>query len=228
MNCASYDPVAAWYDRHWGNEFTSAAQAAFDSLLCPLIPRAGAVVDLCCGTGLILAHLYQLGFRVYGVDESSKMLVIARRNAPRATLLQADMAEFRIASALDAAVSFYNSLNHARSLEHLRSALLNLSKHLKTGGCFLFDYVTPEGFETAWEWNEQIEVDGCTVEYIYRKSSRQAICLINGHHEIRQIAIQPDELHGALGTAGMGILQETPMAGASPAAGRHLVLAQKQ
>lgn len=224
---ASYDAVASLYDRHWGNEFSAAAKAAFDAHLLPRLSRGASVLDLCCGTGLILAHLEQLGFAACGVDESAKMLAIARPNAPRARLLHDDMATFDAGSQFDAAVSFYNSLNHARSVQHLRGTLVNVANHLTPGGFFLFDYVSPEGFETAWEWREKIDGESQEVRYAYDKSSGHAICVVDQRHEIRQIAIPVGEMGDALRAAGLTMLLDAPMTGASPA-GRQLVLARKQ
>src|SRR5579863_5588604 len=145
---ASFDSIAALYDQHWGHEFAALATRAIDTHLAHKLRVRSRVLDLCCGTGLVLAHLHQLGFDTSGVDESANMLTVARRNAPSATLLHGDMADFSCHVRFDAAVSFYNSLNHARSLDHLQATVANLARHLTHGGLFLFDYVVPEAFES--------------------------------------------------------------------------------
>jgi SAM-dependent methyltransferase len=227
---APYDPLASLYDRHWGYEFAQAAKASLGSYLLPHLPRGGTVLDLCCGTGLILAHLDQCGFRAHGVDESAKMLAMARRNAPEARLQQADMAEFRLRRRFDAAVSFYNSLNHARSAEHLCAVMCNVANHLADNGLFLFDYVSPDAFESGWEWCEQVhERDNIwTLDYTFDKSSGQATCLVNQTGRIRQTCFAPHQIREALNASRLVIVSETPMQGTAPAGGRHLVLARKQ
>jgi SAM-dependent methyltransferase len=224
---ASYDPVAALYDQHWGYEFSELAKAAFDTRLLPVLREGSAVLDLCCGTGLILAHLEHLGFRTAGVDESSKMLAIARNSAPNATLHHADMAAFSLDVRFHAIVSFYNSLNHARSLKHLRATLMNVAKHLAAGGLLLFDYVLPEGFETAWEWCEQIDAgdDVWTFRYTFEKSTGHATCLINQHNRIRQTAFQPFQIRDALADAGLEVVLDALMPEAHPRNARRLLLA---
>ena len=195
-----------------------------------MLPEGRAVLDLCCGTGLILNHLTSLGYPAYGVDESAEMLAVARRNAPHASLQQADMAEFHWDIRFDAVVSFYNSLNHARSLDHLRATLMNAGGHLHAGGYLLFDYALPEAFETAWEWREEVVDEGGirTLHYRYERATGEAICVINRRDRIRQLAFQPEQIHDALYAANLPVLCETRMAGSGPREGRRLVLAQRK
>jgi SAM-dependent methyltransferase len=227
---ASYDSIASLYDRHWGHDFAALATRAIDTHLVPKLSAGSRVLDLCCGTGLVLAHLNSLGFKAYGVDESANMLAVAGRNAPQATLLHADMGEFSCHVQFDAAVSYYNSLNHARSLDHLQATLTNLARHLKPDGRFLFDYVTPEAFETAWEWREELaSEDGpLALQYSYQPSSGSATCRINEQESIRQISFTPRQLREGLKAAGMSVVFEAAMSGANPTRGRRLVLSKKQ
>jgi SAM-dependent methyltransferase len=222
---ASYDPVASLYDSYWGQRFFEFAREAFHDHLGAKLPPGGAVLDLCCGTGLLLAHAEGLGFDVSGVDESANMLAVARRNAPRAHLQQADMAGFTLNQQFDAVVWFYNSLNHARSVEHMRATVVNIAQHLKPGGHLLFDYVLPKAFEDVWEWSEQI--DGWMFRYTYDGSSGQATCLINQSGAIRQMSFQARQIHEAVSDAGMTIVYEEPMTGAPPLGARQLVLAHR-
>jgi SAM-dependent methyltransferase len=222
---ASYDAIAALYDDYWGQTFAVLARESFQQHLSPLLPAGAAVLDLCCGTGLFMAHLGSLGFEAYGVDESSKMLRAARRNAPRAKLQQADMAEFHAGRNFDAVVSFYNSMNHAPSVEHLRATMANVARHLPANGHFLFDYVLPDAFESAWEWTEKIE--GWTFRYTYEKSSGRATCLVNERDAIRQSSFEAREIHEALSDAGFVVVEESQMIGSAPLGSRKLVLAKK-
>jgi len=222
---ASYDAIAALYDDYWGQTFAVLAREAFQEQLFPLLPAGAAVLDLCCGTGLLMAHLGVLGFETYGVDESSKMLKAAGRNAPRAQLLQADMAEFRADRSFDGVVSFYNSVNHARSVDHLRATMANVARYVREGGYFLFDYVLPDAFESDWEWSERIE--GWTFRYTYDRPSGKAICLVNERDAIRQSSFEAREIHEALKDAGFVVVHESQMVGSAPLGSRKLVLAKR-
>jgi SAM-dependent methyltransferase len=226
MTPAAYDEIADIYDQHWGQDSVSFARSMIDQVLAPLLPRHARVIDLCCGTGLIAGYLSAAGYRVLGVDESVKMLNIARARAPKAEFQLADMAQFRSPGQFDAAVSFYNSMNHARSHEHLRETLRNVAKHLRRGGVMLFDYVAPQGFELAWEWSER-SAAGRTLEYRYDPESRQAICIVDRRTAIVQNAFEASLIHQALKDAGLAVLADDPVAAFIPSGARRVLLASK-
>lgn len=225
---APYDTIASLYDRHWGHAFAKVAVEAFRTHLANLLPRDATVLDLCCGTGLMVADLELQGYRTFGVDESSRMLDIARRNAPYAQFQQADMARFRWGLKFDAAVWLYNSLNHAHSLDHLRATLANVREHLTHEGFLLFDYVAPESFETDWECCEEIDAEEGvrTIRYVHERAAGYATCWIDGE-SIRQTLFEPAEIGAVLRSVGLVVQRETPMVGENPPRGRHLVLARK-
>lgn len=50
-----------------------------------------SVLDLGCGTGALASVLHELGFKVSAVDQSHRMLAIARRHNPTLTFHQADL-----------------------------------------------------------------------------------------------------------------------------------------
>ena len=230
-NSAPYDTIASVYDQYWGNEFAEFAQAAFQEQLAAVLPRHAAVLDLCCGTGLLIAHLEPLGYRMFGVDESAKMLEIARRNTLHAQLQRADMAGFHWSSRFDAVVCFYNSVNHTDSLDHLRDSLVNVAKHLNPDGFFLFDYAARDAFESHWESNETLETsDGvAAMRYAYEPSVGRATCRIETPSTvIHQIALEPDQIHAGLLSAGLTVAREIPMTGPNPVRGRRLILARNQ
>jgi hypothetical protein len=157
------------------------------------------------------------------------MLEIARGNAPRAQLQQADMAEFRWQVRFNAVLSLYNSVNHARSLEHLRLTLVNAAGHLASPGFLLFDYVLPEAFEQAWECSEKVNTQEgpCEVRYFHEPDSGYATCQIGSSSRIRQALFESSEIRAALFSAGFAVLSETSMTGPNPVRGRRLVLAAK-
>ncbi|MCR6485525.1 class I SAM-dependent methyltransferase [Amycolatopsis sp. OK19-0408] len=72
-----------------------AVRAAWADLLLPLIPPAGSVVDLGCGTGSLAVLLAEHGHHVCGVDLSARMLDVARRKAGtgKVDLRQGDAAD---------------------------------------------------------------------------------------------------------------------------------------
>ncbi len=55
------------------------------------LPKDGSLLDLGCGPGQDTRYLRRQGFHVYGVDLTWSFLRVAKRCAPRLSLIQADM-----------------------------------------------------------------------------------------------------------------------------------------
>lgn len=81
-----------------------------------LIPDGGRVLDLGCGAGLIAAELATRA-RVVAVDISAGQLELARRNAPAATFVRADITDVAFAPrSFDAVVAFWTLIHVPREL----------------------------------------------------------------------------------------------------------------
>jgi SAM-dependent methyltransferase len=154
--------VRAGYDR-WSASYDATPNpvVALDRryTFAALAPRPGEhVLDAGCGTGL---HLGRLGPRSRGVglDVSRGMLGVARRNAPRASLVQADLdREFPVeAGRFDALVSSLVS----EHLTKLSGFFSECFRALRRGGRFVFSAFHPEPARAGIEAN--FEQDG--IEY---------------------------------------------------------------
>jgi SAM-dependent methyltransferase len=106
--------------------------------------RDGVVVELGCGTGLLLSTLSAAGYQTIGIDASNSMLAIAASTAPSAHLIQASLyrAELPRCHAL---IAMGEPLNYVSSpevepptLEFFSGAAAALSP----GGLLLFDVMT--------------------------------------------------------------------------------------
>ena len=98
------------------------------------IPEGGTVLDLGCGAGLVTAELTTRA-RVVGVDISAGQLELARRNAPAARFVRADMVDLAFAPAsFDAVVAFWTLIHVPREVH--ASLLARIHGWLKPGGLF--------------------------------------------------------------------------------------------
>src|ERR1700741_34069 len=88
----SYDQIAEqWHSQIRGQAYIDHVLRYVDLAVADLQPGA-RVLDLGCGTGQPVAkYLVEKGFRVTGVDESHKMLEIAKREVPEAEFIHSDM-----------------------------------------------------------------------------------------------------------------------------------------
>ncbi|GAA3432878.1 class I SAM-dependent methyltransferase [Kutzneria kofuensis] len=90
----SWDSAAATFDDEPDHGLRDpAVKAAWVALLLPRLPsRPCRIADLGCGTGSVSALFAEAGHEVHGVDQSPRMLEIARTKSD---------AEFRLGDAAD-------------------------------------------------------------------------------------------------------------------------------
>ena len=111
--------------------------------------KEGLVVDLGCGSGVWLNTLIDNGYEAIGVDGSSAMLRLARRNAPKARLHLASAFEFDLPKC-DAVTAIGEVLCYlpqskdgrvpSRKDQPSLAALFGrVAKALRPGGLLLFD-----------------------------------------------------------------------------------------
>jgi SAM-dependent methyltransferase len=144
---------AAIHDRAFG-DLARGASGLLVSQLRSHGLRSGTVVDLGCGSGILLRVVCDSGFDGTGVDISPAMVDLARRAAPRASIEQGSLHE----AALPAAVgvtAIGEALNYATDPSAGLDALVALSSRvhdaLAPGGLFLFDVATPGRIGPAGE-----------------------------------------------------------------------------
>lgn len=100
------------------------------------------VLDVCCGTGLMMAELRHRGYTVVGVDASASMLERARaRLDDDVTLIHAVLPNVGTADVFDAAISTFDGLNYLPPAEFRRS-IAAVAARLRPGGWFIFDLHT--------------------------------------------------------------------------------------
>jgi SAM-dependent methyltransferase len=145
-----YDEFAPFYDA-----FT--AQSDYETWTKHVLALAGAyglegrrVLDVACGTGKSFLPLLERGFEVTACDLSAAMLAEARRKAPAARLVEADMRALPELGAFDLITCFDDSLNHLLDESELLSALRSIARNLSPEGLLLFDLNTLLTYRTTF------------------------------------------------------------------------------
>lgn len=108
------------------------------------------VLDLACGTGELEYILRRTKLQFTGVDLSRKMLTQARRKNKGVKFCHGDLANVRLNKKFDLVVCFFDSINHLSGISAIKKAFKTARMHLKQGGFFIFDMLSPEGLE-KWE-----------------------------------------------------------------------------
>ncbi len=106
------------------------------------------ILDLCCGPGRHSVELAKHGFRVTGVDRTSRYLEKARAYAAEqgvaVEFVQGDMRTFRRPAAFDGAVNLYTSFGYFEDPEEDRRVLRNLRESLRPGARLVMDMAGKE------------------------------------------------------------------------------------
>jgi SAM-dependent methyltransferase len=132
----SYDYIAEqWHSNFRGQTYVDRTLGYVDKLLEGCAPQA-KVLDLGCGTGNPIAkHIVERGFRVVGVDQSKKLLEIAKTVVPESELIHADMVEIQFAEKFAAAIA-WDSIFHIKR-QHHSTIYRKLADSLESGGRLL-------------------------------------------------------------------------------------------
>jgi SAM-dependent methyltransferase len=143
-----YDAIGAGYHR-WSSR-SPVRLGVLDGVLARLAPGS-RVVDLGCGPGDPATRLLAERHQVLGVDISAGQLALARAFAPRASLVQADLADLALApSSVDAVVSFFATGHLPPRVQ--RDLAARVAGWLRPGGLFVTSapLTAGEGIEPGW------------------------------------------------------------------------------
>lgn len=174
-----YDGLARFYDRYWGGSgyrFHCFVMGALEKVLLRELPPGARILDLCCGAGHLTRMLFDLGFRVVGVDRSLEMLRFAKRRTPGACFIAVDARSFHVPERFDAVVSTFDSMNHIMEPRDLELVFRNVNASLPVGGVFAFDLLLEEAYEVMWKKSGFFLEDdnACLIQGEYDASRRVA------------------------------------------------------
>jgi SAM-dependent methyltransferase len=129
--------------------FGALAAAATGELVARLA-RAGVaggrVIDLGAGSGILAGGLIAAGYEAWGVDASSHMLDIARREAPRGAFVQASLWDVELPPCVAVAAVgevFSYAADPRAGRAALATRLSEIERQLQPEGLLLFDVAGP-------------------------------------------------------------------------------------
>ena len=152
LNKEAWDNVAKKYEK----EYLAQISPLFD-FFCNQLPEGSFILDLGSGTGLPYAKMFiEKGFKVLGIDISSQMIKIARRNVPDAEFTELSMTELNCKNKFNGVFSSFTMLLLDPPL--FKDVGRRIVQSLKKGGLFYLSLNEP--------WEENADVDGETITEI--------------------------------------------------------------
>jgi SAM-dependent methyltransferase len=108
-------------------------------LLEPVRERAGLVLEIGCGSGLLTQRLVQAGHRVIATDAAPAMLELARAAVPEAEEIRSLVLPDDPVPPVDAIVGVGHALNYLPDLAAVQRGLAALAGALRPGGLLALD-----------------------------------------------------------------------------------------
>jgi ubiquinone/menaquinone biosynthesis C-methylase UbiE len=136
-NQAYYDDFSDWYERERGREY----HRMLDDLelrVCAPLAVGRQVLEVGCGTGLILSRLAQHADNAWGVDLSPGMVRIAKERGLKVVL--GSVTDLPFADASFDLVCSFKVLAH---VPNIGRALAEIARVTKPGGQMILEFYNP-------------------------------------------------------------------------------------
>jgi SAM-dependent methyltransferase len=163
---AAYEPLAEYYDL-----FTE--RSAYEPVIAQVEAWAHAqglcgrrLLDVACGTGKSFTPMLERGYELTACDISPAMVLEARRKAPGAEIVVADMRALPWKGRFDLITCMDDAINYLLSEEDLRSAVASMASALRRGGILIFDANTLGTYRT--DFAETFEIEAGDTHFHWR------------------------------------------------------------
>jgi SAM-dependent methyltransferase len=140
-----YNSFAAHYDSVVGPREDVARY--LHKLIRGYHPHARSVLELGCGSGSMLQTLSR-HYETVGIDSSRAMLSLARKKAPKASLVLGDITSFSLKRPFDVILCPFDTINHVTSFAKWKKIFANVHSHISPNGIFIFDVNTEHKMES--------------------------------------------------------------------------------
>lgn len=171
---------ADWFEQWFGDEYLrlyphrdeNDAAEAIDLIASRVKGRdVKAVLDLACGAGRHSRLLCDRWWTV-GLDLSSALLRVARRESPDAPYVRADMRDLPFApESFDLAVNLFTSFGYFDDDREHAQVLSCVGNATRRGGTFVLDFLNPEEVRRNLVERDERTVGGNVVEQFRRISA---------------------------------------------------------
>jgi len=136
-----FGSYSRYYDLLYRDKDYPSEARYVDGLIRKHVPDPSSVLELGCGTGRYTREFARLGYAVRGVDLSTEMIDESRKTpCDGVSFSCGDMRSLRLGKRFDAVVALFHVLSYQTTDEDVRSALITVGEHLKSGGVAVLDF----------------------------------------------------------------------------------------
>ena len=145
-----YDRSAEFYDAIYSFKNYEKETAKLHELIQQHKQSPGnELLDVACGTGGHIAYL-KSNYSVEGLDNSSRMLRLARKKHPDVVFHRRDMTNFRLRKEFDVVTCLFSAIGHVKTGRRLGLAVRAMARHLKPGGVLVVEsWPTPKQWQVG-------------------------------------------------------------------------------
>lgn len=129
-----------YYDLLYKDKDYTAESNYIEKLLRKYSVSGKKILELGSGTGKHARLLAEKGYHIHGIERSSEMVDIATQfPTDNITYEVNDISSFSTEDRFDTALSLFHVISYLTNNKDLISTFLNVAKHLKPRGVFIFD-----------------------------------------------------------------------------------------
>ena len=198
-----YEDISAAYDAYF-----TGVDGDVHFYLTEALRSQGSVLELGCGSGRVTLPLAQAGLRVTGLDNSEKMLSLARAKVSalddamhrRVHLVQADMREFQLNRRFGVIMAPYRAFMHLLTPQDQVQALLAIRTHMGRNGRLILNLFDPTAeFMAGHTPDTSLHYD---TEFQHPQSGRRVVAWYTRRYDIVQQIIHQQMVFDELDDAG--------------------------
>lgn len=188
----------AWaYDQALGRRFFAAVSPLLDRLLAKYQAEDVSHLDIACGTGLVVAHLRERGYRSFGLDGSMAMLRVAQKRTP--ALLAADFRALPLRVKFGRITCLYDSFNHILEHSELAETFRSIAEVMGPESLLLFDVNHPDVYPRIWGLREPFVSAGAGYRLVmhtrYDPVERLGVADLTGWAKVGGSRVEIKETH---------------------------------
>ena len=135
---SSFRKYAKYYDQIYSDKSYNLETVYLNKIFKK---KKSEILEIGCGSGNHAIEFFKLGHKITAIDNSSKMISLARKKNKKITFLKKDGSSYRSKKKFDTIILLFHVVNFFETKKNLETFFINASYNLKSGGLLIFDFI---------------------------------------------------------------------------------------